>query len=287
MSIKKTLRELLDKPGIIETVGVGDAGFAKLVEASGFPAVYMSGSLVSFTYGVPDIGLLTMSEMVQRARSIANVIDVPLIADADHGYGGVLQVRRTIREYEQAGVAALHLEDMGTKKRGELLPIKEMTKLIRAAVDAKRNPDFVVIARTDAMAPWTKSSGDAEAAQKEALVRSIAYAEAGADMVFVQRPPSAEAMRHFCERVPKPIMVTMGSHPWNESSKGLEQIGIKMVVFPLVLHIGLLPLARSLLDELRRTGKGVHSPASQAANKDVAVVFGQDEMKRLEESYSD
>jgi 2-methylisocitrate lyase-like PEP mutase family enzyme len=137
------------------------------------------------------------------------------------------------------------------------------------------------------MAPWTKTSGDEKAAQKEALARSIAYAEAGADMVFVQKPPSADVMRRFCEKVPKPIMITMGSHPWNESSKALEQIGVKMVVFPLALHINLLPVARALLEEIKNSRRGVHSQDAQAANKAVAILLGQEEMKRREEAYSD
>ncbi len=154
------LRALLTAPGLIVAPGAYDALSARLIAQIGFPVVYMTGfGTAASTLGQPDIGLLTMSEMVNRAAALASVVgDVPLIADADTGYGNPINVGRTIREYERAGVSALHIEDQvwpkkcGHMEEKQVIPMHEMVQKIHAAVDARHDPDFVLIARTDANA---------------------------------------------------------------------------------------------------------------------------------------
>ena len=186
MKATKQLRELLARPGAIMAPGVADALNARLVKRHGFEAVYMTGAgTTAVRLGMPDVGLLTATEMIDNAGRIAEASGLPLIADADNGYGGVLNVRRTIQGYERAGVAGVHLEDQVIPKRcghlagKQLVPVDEAVAKIRAAADARTDPDFVLIARTDAIAV---EGFDA------ALERAAKYREAGADVLFVEAP---------------------------------------------------------------------------------------------------
>ena len=170
--------------------GVADALNARLVARHGFEAIYMTGAgTAAVRLGMPDVGLLTMSEMVDNAGRIADVAGLPLIADADNGYGGVLNVRRTVQAYERAGVAGIHIEDQDIPKRcghlmGKVLvPVEEMAAKIRAAADARTDKDFVLIARTDAVAVEGFEA---------ALERAERYREAGADVLFVEAPSMDE-----------------------------------------------------------------------------------------------
>jgi 2-methylisocitrate lyase-like PEP mutase family enzyme len=208
-----------------------------LIAQAGFPAVYMTGfGTAASVLGQPDVGLLTMSEMVSRAAALASVIgDLPLIADADTGYGNPLNVRRTIQEYERAGVAAVHIEDqIWPKKCGhmegkQVIPQDEMVQKVRAAVDARRDPDFVIIARTDA---------NAVNGLEDALRRGKAYREAGADIVFIEAPRSVEELRIIVETFPDTPLL----YNWVENGKtptlSLDEIrtlGYKLVIFPVSL----------------------------------------------------
>src|SRR5947208_10182065 len=179
---RRRLRELLQKPGVLIAPGAYDGLSARLVEQVGFDVCYMTGSGVANSQlGEPDLGLTTMSEMVTQASRMCSAMSLPLIADADTGYGGVLNVRRTVQEYERAGVAALHIEDQVFPKRcghfagKAVIPLEEMGGKIQAALEARSDPDLVIIARTDARAV---EGFDA------ALRRAHAYEEAGADMLF-------------------------------------------------------------------------------------------------------
>ncbi len=136
MKPARKLRELLRAPGVIQAGGVGDAAQALIVQEVGFPAVYMSGSYVNFSYGLPD-GTLTMSEIADRLGEIADRVSIPIIADADEGFGGILSVIRTVNKFEKAGASALHLEDLSTKKHGDPMPVPEMVKRLKAAMDAR------------------------------------------------------------------------------------------------------------------------------------------------------
>jgi len=175
------LRQLMEQ-GVVLAPGVYNALFAKAVEHTGFDAVYVTGFGTAARYGYPDVGLITQTEMVQNLKHICRATNLPVVADADTGYGNIINVQRTVREYERAGVAGMHLEDQvfpkkcGFMEGKEVIPLEEHVQKIRAALDARTDPDTVIIARTDALAPngW-----------EDALARARAYRETGADLVFV------------------------------------------------------------------------------------------------------
>jgi len=237
MRATRRLRELLAGPELVVAPGAYDALSARLIAQTGFSVVYMTGfGTAASVLGQPDVGLLTMSEMVSRAAALAAVTgDVPLIADADTGYGNPINVRRTIQEYERAGVAAVHIEDqVWPKKCGhmegkQVIPLDEMVQKIRAAVDARQDPDFVIIARTDA---------NAVHGLEDALRRGQAYREAGADVLFIEAPRSIEELRAIAETFPNVALL----FNWAESGKTpalslseIKALGFKLVIFPVSL----------------------------------------------------
>ena len=267
------LRELLAGPDLIVAPGAYDALSARLIAQAGFPAVYMTGfGTAASVLGQPDVGL-TMSEMVSRAAAIAAVIasvvgDLPLIADADTGYGNPINVRRTIREYERAGVAGVHIEDqVWPKKCGhmegkQVIPMDEMVEKVRAAVDARQDPDFVIIARTDA---------NAVHGLEDAIRRGKAYHEAGADVIFIEAPRSMIELRSIAQAFPGiPLLFN-----WAESGKTpplpLEEIrtlGFKLVIFPVSLLFAATYSMLGLLEVLKQG----QTPASFASQ---TVTFSQ------------
>ena len=192
MSKGKQLRELMDRDGMVLAPGAYDGLTAKLIAQADFSAVYMTGGGTSTGFGYPDFGLLTMSEMVDNAGRIADAVDLPVISDADNGYGNELNTFRTIRAFEKAGVAGVHIEDQAFPKRcghledKELIPLEDYLAKIRAAADARRDPDFVIIARTDSRA----SLGF-----EEAVWRCNAALEAGADVAFLEAPQTIEEVQ--------------------------------------------------------------------------------------------
>ena len=249
------LRELLVQRDLLVAPGAYDALSARLIAQAGFPAVYMTGfGTAASVLGQPDVGLLTMSEMVSRAAALAAVVgDRPLIADADTGYGNPINVRRTVREYERVGVAAIHIEDqVWPKKCGhmegkQVIPIDEMVQKIRAAVDARQDPDFVIIARTDANAVY---------GLEDALRRGRAYRDAGADVIFIEAPRSIEELRAIAQAFPDVPLL----YNWAESGKTpllpLEEIhalGFKLVIFPVSM---LFAATQALLDLLEALKQG-------------------------------
>jgi 2,3-dimethylmalate lyase len=190
------LRRLLADPKILVAPGAYDGTGARLVSALGFQALYMSGFETSASVlGQPDVGYLTATQMADRVAALADIVDLPLIADGDTGYGNPLNVRRMVREYERAGAAALHIEDQTFPKRcghlpgRDVVPLDDMVQKIKAEVDARRDSDFVLIARTDAR---TTKGLD------EALRRGAAYHEAGADVLFIESPENEDEMRRIC-----------------------------------------------------------------------------------------
>ena len=254
MPVTTRLRELLAQPDLLVAPGAYDALSARLIAQAGFPAVYMTGfGTAASVLGQPDVGLLTMSEMVSRAAALAAVVGKrPLIADADTGYGNPINVRRTVHEYERAGVAAIHIEDqVWPKKCGhmegkQVIPLDEMVQKIRAAVDARQDPDFVVIARTDANAVY---------GLEDALRRGQAYREAGADVIFIEAPRSLEELRAIARTFPDVPLL----YNWAESGKtpllSLEEIhalGFKLVIFPASLLFAATHTLLSLLEVLKQ-----------------------------------
>ena len=248
MSAKKNLRELLKKDEIVVAPGAYDAWSAKLVEIAGFSCVYMTGYGVSASVlGKPDIGLITLTEMTNQLRNIVAAVDIPVIADADNGYGGLLNVVRTVELYEQTGVAAIQLEDQVTPKRcghmegKEVIPKEEMVAKIKAAVHARKDPDFMIIARTDARAVHDFN---------DAIDRAIAYEKAGADIIFFEAPQSIEEMKEIHKYIKAPTLANMvekGKTPML-TGKELYDIGYKIVIYPVS---SLYTITKSILDMLK------------------------------------
>ena len=235
--------------------GAHDAFTAKIIEQTGgFQAVYMTGSGATMSIlGEPDIGLLTMTEMATHARNLANAVSLPVIADADTGYGNVIKVARTVREYESTGVAAIHIEDQVTPKRcghfegKQVVSQNEMVGKIKAAVDARQDPDFVLIARTDARAVLGLD---------EAIKRGRAYAEAGADVIFLEAPESLEELKIIVKSIDAPLLVNMdeGTKTPLLTAQELEEMGYKIVIFPRSAPCAAAKTIQELMKLLKETG---------------------------------
>ena len=226
------LKALREGSEMLQCPGVYDAYLARCVEQAGFEALYMTGAGVSHArLGVPDLGLISFSEMLDSAARITDAVDIPLIADADTGYGNAINVMRTIRAYERAGVAGCHIEDQEMPKRcghfdeKRVIPVAEMLGKLAAALDARVDEDFVIIARTDARSVLGLD---------EALERAQAYAGAGADVVFVESPHSEAELAQIGCIVRAPLLANMvesGLTPLLPA-KTLQQLGFSVVIHP-------------------------------------------------------
>ena len=234
--MKKTtrLRELLKSKETLFVPGSYNALSAKILDKVGFPAIYMTGYGTSLSLlGMPDAGLATMTEMHLNARNIANATDAPVIADADNGYGNAINVIRTVREYIQTGVAAIHIEDQIIPKRcghvagRQVIPIEEAVGKYRAADYARKevDPDFVLIARTDARGAY---GGDLD----EAIKRANAYLEAGADMAFVEGPTDVEEVKRVCSEVNGPILYNQTGISPRFTQQEMNELGIAITIVP-------------------------------------------------------
>jgi len=281
------LRELLVQRDLLVAPGAYDALSARLIAQAGFPAVYMTGfGTAASVLGQPDVGLLTMSEMVSRAAALAAVVgDRPLIADADTGYGNPINVRRTVREYEQAGVAAIHIEDqVWPKKCGhmegkQVISVDEMVQKIRAAVDARQDPDFVIIARTDANAVY---------GLEDALRRGRAYREAGADVIFIEAPRSIEELRAIAQAFPDVPLL----YNWAESGKTpllpLEEIhalGFKLAIFPVSMLFAATQALLDLLEALKQGQTSLAFAERMVTFSQFTDQIGLPEIQALERRY--
>lgn len=281
------LRELLAGGELVVAPGAYDALSARLVAQARFPAVYMTGfGTAASVLGQPDVGLLTMTEMVSRAAALAEVCGAtPLIADADTGYGSPLNVARTIREYERAGVAAVQIEDqVWPKKCGhmegkQLIARDEMVQKVRAAVDARHDSALVVIARTDA---------NAVTGLADALDRGQAYREAGADVVFIEAPRGVDELT----TIARAFGGTPLLYNWVEQGKSpmlsldeIRRLGFKLVIFPVSL---LFAATHAMLDVLALFRRGETSTAAAqrlVTFREFTDGVGLQEIQRLEERY--
>jgi 2-methylisocitrate lyase-like PEP mutase family enzyme len=233
MPARAALRERLSTGELIVAPGVFDGISASLVAKMGFAAGYLTGAGVAAAgFGLPDIGLLTLTEMAERARMLTRVLGtVPLIADADTGYGAPLNVVRTVREYEAAGVAAIQLEDQAFPKRCGHLPDKELVSAedfvakLHAALDARTDPDLVLIARTDARGPLGLD---------EAIARANTYASAGADVIFVEAPQDAGEIERIANEVNGPLLINLviGGLTPSQSTRRLQELGYAIAIHP-------------------------------------------------------
>jgi 2-methylisocitrate lyase-like PEP mutase family enzyme len=227
------LRRLLDAGGLIVAPGVYDGISATLVRRLGFSAAFMTGAGVSAAaYGLPDIGLLSQTEMAERARTLSGLLEIPLIADADTGYGSPINVTRTVREYERAGVAAIQLEDQVAPKRcghitgKEVVDAADFELVLRAAQEARDDPDTVIVARTDARATLGLD---------EAIARGRRYAAAGADVIFVEAPQSEQEIEAIAREIPGPLLINIvpgGLTPQLDASR-LAELGFRIAIHPV------------------------------------------------------
>ena len=281
-----SLRELLARDEPILAPGAYDALSARLIEAAGFDAVYMTGfGTAAGLLGRPDVGLLDMSEMVGNARRIVEAVGVPVIADADTGYGNPLNVIRTVHEYEQAGVSAIHIEDQVTPKkcghmdRKQLVPPEEMVAKLRAAVAARRT-DLVLIARTDARAV---EGVDA------ALRRARQYREAGADMVFFEAPQTEAEI----ETVAKDLADVPLLFNWAEGGKTppisyarLRALGFRIIIFPISALLAATRGMREVLETIRRDGTPAGALQGLPRFAEFLDFIGLPEIQSLEQRFS-
>ena len=228
------LRALLQQDGMLVAPGAYDCVGARVIEQAGFPAVYMTGAGTAATLGYPDYGLITMSEMAENAGRLATAVRVPVIADADTGYGNELNVTRTVREYERRGIAGLHIEDQGfPKKCGHLdnkavIPLDEFLAKVRAAAAARTNPDFLLIARTDARAVI---------GFEEAVQRMNAALAAGADMAFLEAPQTPAEVAAVPRLIKGPCLLNVvsgGKTPVLDLAEA-ERLGFKLAILPGIL----------------------------------------------------
>lgn len=274
---RERLREMLARDDMIVAPFVFDCLQAKLAQASGFDAVYMTGFGTAAARGMPDFGLLTMTEMVANVRAIANSVDVPLICDADTGYGNPVNVWRTVREYEDAGAAALHIEDQVFPKRcgflsgKQVIPIEEMAPKVRAACDARRDPNLVIIARSDALAVngWD-----------DVVRRCNTYREAGADLIFVDGIRTLDDLKNYASKLAGlPLVYNGALLPVPE----LAKYGFKVTI-----HIGTLMAAfermRDAMAELKSTGQ-VHGDGL-GVFRDFVKLMDVDAYQKLGDKYS-
>ena len=252
MTPRRTLRTLVAKKQGLVVPGAYDGISARLVQRAGFPAVYMTGYGTSASrLGLPDLGFAGLAEMADHARNLAAVLDVPLIADADTGYGNALNVRRTVQAYEAAGVAALHIEDQVAPKRcghlsgHQVIPRGEFAGKIRAAVEARTDPDFLVIARTDAISA---------VGFDEALRRGEAAAAAGADVLFIEAPRDEAQVERVARAFDTPLLYNYapgGRSPLLPFPR-LRELGYAIILLPVdTLLVGVQAIA-AFLDEARR-----------------------------------
>jgi 2-methylisocitrate lyase-like PEP mutase family enzyme len=244
------LRRLLQGAPMVIAPGAYDGLTASLVRQAGFPAVYMTGAGTSVARGYPDFGLLTMSEMIANAAAMTRAIDIPLIADADTGYGNELNVVRTVQEYQRAGVAAIHIEDQVAPKRcghlddKEIVPREDWLAKIRAAAASRNDPDFVIIARTDARAV---------AGFDEAVARANAALSCGADLAFVEAPQTMDELAQVPRLVSGPCLlnVVYGGKTPDIDLRRAEEFGYRLAIVPALLLTAVIGACDAALADLK------------------------------------
>jgi len=287
-SPRQRLRELLAGPGPVVAPGAYDALSARLVEQSGFDVVYMTGFGTSASLlGRPDVGLLGGAETVDTVRRIVDAVERPVIADADTGYGNAINVVRTVRTYEQAGVAGLHLEDqVMPKKCGHMsgkavVSTAEMVGKIRAAVEARRDPDLVLIARTDAAAVHGLD---------EAISRAHAFAGAGADVLFVEAPTSEDDIARVAGELhgvaPLVFNWAEGGRTPPISLDRIAELGFSLVLYPIATLLAATAGVRSVLESIKRDGTPLTAMDTLPTFDGFTDLIGLPEVHDLEQRYA-
>ena len=281
-----TLRERLASQSLLVAPGVHDMVSLRLASTFGFEALYMTGfGTVASHLGLPDAGLATYSDMVGRVKQMASMASAPLIADGDTGYGGLLNVRHTVRGYEEAGAAAIQLEDQEFPKKcghtpgRRVIPTEDMVRKIRVAVEARASRDFLVVARTDAR---TAHGLD------EALRRADAYANAGADVLFVESPESVEEMRMIGERFDLPLLANMvekGRTP--VLSRGeLESIGYRLAIFPVSALLAAVKAMAGVYAHIKSSGSSQGVPVELHDFGELTRLMGFEDVWEFEKRHA-
>jgi 2-methylisocitrate lyase-like PEP mutase family enzyme len=283
MGMTLPLNKLMETKRPVVAPGVYNALTAKLAAGVGFDAVYMTGyGTAAAARGLPDLGLLTMTEMLDNLRAIADAVEIPVIADADTGYGNVLNVVRTVREYEKAGAAALHIEDQVWPKRcghmtgKQVIPRDEMVAKVQAATDSRTAEDLLIIARTDALAVegWGAT-----------MDRARAYVDAGADIIFIEAPETVEQVERIPREVAVPCLINMGPRTPALSVERLGTIGYAIAIFPGVCLAATIQANLDALRAFKQTGQPKQLGDSLEAFMEFNQFLGTSQYSDLEERY--
>jgi 2-methylisocitrate lyase-like PEP mutase family enzyme len=285
MNTAQTLRNLLTADTLAMAPGAPDALTARLIESAGFPAVYMTGfgATASLT-GCPDVGVLTQTEMTTHARNMVRAVKVPVIADADTGYGGPANIERTVREYLQAGVAAIHIEDQATPKRCghmagiRLVSVEEMTGRLKGAIDARGDADLLIIGRTDALAATGRD---------EAIRRALRYREAGVDLVFVDAMKTIADAEAVAREVPGPLMISIveGHETTRLLPQDLKSLGYAIALYPLSALFAATRAMSEVLQSLRGNGTTLAEAGRMATYSEFSELVRFDHFRSLDDRF--
>jgi 2-methylisocitrate lyase-like PEP mutase family enzyme len=284
MRTTQKLRRLLAERRLVVAPGSYDGLTARLIEQAGFDLVYMGGAVTSATHGLPDYGLTTMTEIVANASRIAGAIDVPLICDADTGYGNELNVTRAVQEFERHGIAGIHIEDQVFPKRcghlagKQVVPREEFVSKIRAAAAARRDPDFLLIARSDALAP----NGF-----EDAVARVNAALEAGADMAFIDAPQTLEQVASIPKLVKGPCLLNIvsGGKTPDVDLKMAQEMGYRMAILSSLMIFAALQAFDSALQSVKATGR-TPAGASTPELRELFRRLGSDQWDEVRERFA-
>ena len=285
MNSRQRLKQLLRRDKLLVAPGCFDGLSARLVEEAGFEAAYLSGGAVARSMGIPDIGLVTMSETIERAAQVVSAVTLPVIADADTGYGNAVNLVRTVREFERAGVAAIHIEDQITPKRcghldgKEVISLAEMEKKLEAALAARADADFCIIARTDARGVHGLDG---------AIRRAYAFAKVGVDAIFVEAPQSEQELAEIPRRMPGiPLLVNVfkgGKTPMLPMER-LEKMGYRIAIYPSETQRAAIHAMRATLATLKREGTTESIDDSLTTFKERDRVVGLDDWQNIERQF--
>lgn len=283
----QTLRAQLRQPGLVVAPGVYDMVSLRIAETFGFDALYMTGfGTVASHLGLPDAGLATYTDMVGRVTQMAGMASTPLIADGDTGYGGLLNVRHTVRGYEAAGAAAIQLEDQEYPKKcghtpgRRVIPAEDMVRKIKVAVEARQNPDFLIIARTDARSTLGLD---------EALRRGEAYVRAGADILFVESPESEEEMRRIGQAFDVPLLANMveGGRTPVLSRAELVDIGYRLAIFPATSLLAAAQAMKNIYGAIQATGSSAGAAQALMPFSEMTQLMGFEDVWAFDRAHAE
>jgi len=285
MTLRRVFKQFLKRDKLLVAPGCFDGLSARLVEEAGFEAAYFSGGAVARSMGLPDIGLVTMSEVIERAAQVVSAVKIPVIADADTGYGNAINLVRTVREYERVGVTAIHIEDQITPKRcghldgKEVISLPEMIKKLEAALASRADPNFCIIARTDARGVHGLD---------DAISRARAFAQLDVDAVFVEAPQSESELEQIPRALPNiPLLVNVfkgGKTPMLPAER-LEKMGYRIAIYPSETQRAGIYAMRQALSLLKRKGTTEAMDEALTTFKERDTIVGLDDWQELERKF--